>query len=80
MIRVEPAADNRALVVAAVDEEGTTVRQSLEQLDGDAAPRTRWLTWARLPGSEYTIVATVYGASGHVVASARVTMMIVARR
>lgn len=43
-IRVEPHAENRLLIVAAV-EGGEVVRRSDEQLDGDKAPRTRWIDW-----------------------------------
>ena len=80
MIRVEPRAENRALLVSAIDEDGLTVRQSLEQLDGDTAMRTRWLTWAHVPAGELAIVASVYASSSKPVATAKVTMQILARR
>jgi hypothetical protein len=80
MIRVEPLAENRALLVTAIDEDGLIVRQSLEQLDGDTAPRTRWLTWGRVPAGELAIVASVYASSSKPAATARVTMQILARR
>jgi hypothetical protein len=81
MIRVEPDPGNRALLVTATDEDGFVVRRSLEQLEGAASPRTRWLQWARVPPGALTVAASVYGGgSSTPLATAKVTMLIVARR
>lgn len=63
MVQVHPHADNRTLLVAALDGD-VAVRQSREQLDGESAPKTRWIEWKHgLPAGEYLVVAVVLGQS-----------------
>jgi hypothetical protein len=62
-IRVDPHADNRRLVLVAGDAL-SEVRRSEEQLDGNTAPRTRWVKWMGLPAGDWIIVAALYGVSG----------------
>ena len=77
-IQVDPQAENRALVLAAVDE-GVVVRSSREQLDGDKAPRTRWIVWQNgLPAGEYVLLAIVFNSQREV-ARASVPVTVLAR-
>src|SRR5262245_40072348 len=69
MIQVEPNVANRALIVSAV-EDGVAVRSSLEALDGDKAPKTRWVRWNRLPAGDLLLVATVFESKPSAVARA----------
>jgi len=78
MIRVEPDARNRWLIVAAM-EGGVAVRVSLEQLDGEDAAITRWLRWSSLPAGEFLIVAALKESGPHDVARAVWPMKILAR-
>lgn len=57
-IRVEPDVKNRALAVGIISPDFET--SSLEQLDGDKAPITRWVTYKDVPAGEYAVVAEVY--------------------
>jgi len=59
-IRVEPREGNRLLIVGAWEGD-TSVRTSLEQLDGEDSPRTRWVRWSRLAAGELEIRAYVFG-------------------
>lgn len=59
-VRVEPDPENRRLTLAAVQDD-VIVRRSDEDLDGAAAPRTRWVTWYPLPEGEFVLVAVVWG-------------------
>jgi hypothetical protein len=78
MVQVDPQAENRALVVAAVDE-GVVVRSTREQLDGVDAPRTRWIEWKYgLPAGEYMVVAVLF-SSQREVARASVPVTVLAR-
>ena len=77
-VQVAVHADNRWLVVAAVDD-GLVVRQSVEQLDGIKAPRTRWIRW-RLGAGELQIVAMLYEASEHAVARDTASIVVLSRR
>lgn len=61
-VRVEPDAENRLLVVMAVDGDDV-VRRSDEALAGADAPRTRWIRW-RLSSGELILQARVYGSAG----------------
>lgn len=63
-IRVERHADNRMLIIAAA-EDGMIVRRSDEQLDGTAAPRTRWID-LRFPAGDLMLAAILYDADGEV--------------
>lgn len=76
MVQVEPRDENRMLVLAAVDE-GGAVRSSREQLDGDRAPRTRWIVWQHgLPAGDYMVIAAVFNSQREVArASVPVTVM-----
>ena len=57
-IRVQPDPANRALTVGIVSAEFET--SSLEQLDGDRAPLTRWKEFRDIPAGEYVAIAEVY--------------------
>ena len=74
-IQIDPQSENALLVVAAVD--GDVVRRSREDLDGENAPRTRWIEWKHgLPAGEYTVLAIVYNSSREVArASAELSVM-----
>ena len=76
MVRIDPRAENRLLVLAAVDESGP-VRSTKEQLDGDSAPRTRWVEWKfGLPAGEYVILALLYSSQKEIArASVPVTVL-----
>lgn len=77
MVQVDPQAENRLLVVAAVD--GDVVRQSKEALDGESAPRTRWIEWKTgLPAGEYQVVAAVFDSTKEV-GRASVPLTVIAR-
>lgn len=62
-VRVEPRDVNRLLIVGAWDGD-TSIRTSLEQLDGADSARTRWLRWSRLSACECEIRAYVFGEGG----------------
>jgi hypothetical protein len=78
-VQVEPNPENRALVMAASDE-GMVVRQSVEQLDGDTARRTRWVTWQSLPAGELMLSATVITADRSVAGTSRRPITVLSRR
>jgi len=61
-VRVEPEAENRGLTVALHGDDYDT--SSYEQLDGDHAPRTRWVTFKDVPAGVYTVTAIVERAEG----------------
>jgi hypothetical protein len=63
-VRAVPAAVNRLLIVAAIDEYGTTVRRSDEDLAGDTARVTRRIDWDTFGEGSYTLVARVYDGAG----------------
>ena len=63
MVRVDPRADNRLLIVGAWDGD-TSVRTSLEQLEGEDSPRTRWIRWSRLSAGELELRAYVFTQKG----------------
>lgn len=76
-VQIEPHAENRLLVVAAVD--GDVVRQTKEQLDGDAAPRTRWIEWKHgIPAGEYQVIAVLYSQANEI-ARATVPLTVLSR-
>ena len=76
-IQIDPQAENAALVVAAVD--GDVVRSTREQLDGELAPRTRWIEWKHgLPAGEYTVVAVLFNSTREV-ARASTELSVMAR-
>ena len=76
-IQIDPQSENAALVVAAVD--GDVVRSTREQLDGESAPRTRWIEWKHgLPAGEYTVVAVLFNSSREV-ARASTELSVMAR-
>ena len=79
LVRVEPHKDNRALVMAVVDEDGFTVRRSVEQLDGDSVV-TRTVYWRSVPAGALTVVAALFESSERPVATARWQVQILARR
>lgn len=80
LVRVEPHKDNRALVMAVVDEDGFTVRRSFEQLDGEEAVITRRVVWRAVPAGALTIVAALFESSEQPVMTARWQVHILARR
>lgn len=57
-IRVEPDPANRALAVGVVGPDFET--SSLEQLEGDRAPITRWRTFTNVPAGEYEVIGELY--------------------
>lgn len=60
-VRVEPYPENRLLIIAALDASGEVVRRSDEQLDGESAPRTRWVRWrSGLPAGDLLVIAEVW--------------------
>lgn len=64
-IRVEPDPQNRALAVGIVSDGFST--SSLEELDGDRARITRWMSYPDVPAGEYQAVAEVAKADGSTV-------------
>ncbi len=80
MVQVEPHAENRALVLRVLDD-GFEARTSLIQLDGEKAWKTHRVEWQRVPyGEDMALVAMLYDDAGKVVASARRTITVLARR
>ncbi len=73
-VRVEQNQENRGLRLAAVDD-GLVVRSSYEQLDGDKAPRTRWVRWGQLPAGRITLVASVFDSTHEVARASRVIVV-----
>ena len=61
-VRVEPHPDNRALAVGIVGPDFET--SSLEQLDGDKAPITRWRDFKDVPAGEYQAIAHIVRVDG----------------
>lgn len=85
-VQVDPHAENRALVLAAVDtslERATledATRLTSEQLDGEHAPRTRWVEWKYgLPAGDYVVVAVLYSGIKNEIARASVPVTVLAR-
>jgi hypothetical protein len=60
--RVEPSADNRALVIEV--ESGSHYSSSEVPLQGEQAPRSRSMFLKNLPAGNYQVVATVRTATG----------------
>lgn len=60
-IRVEPDPANRALAVGIVGPDFET--SSLEQLEGDRAPITRWREFKDIPAGDYQVLSEVYRPS-----------------
>jgi hypothetical protein len=60
--RVEPSADNRALVIEV--ESGSHYSSSEVPLQGEQAPRSRSMLLKNLPAGNYQVVATVRTATG----------------
>ena len=60
-IRVEPNADNRLLVVVAIEGD-VIVRRSDESLAGPHAPITHWIHWVKLPVGSLGVMALVVDA------------------
>ena len=56
-VRVEPDPENRALSVAILSDSSET--SSLEQLPGDKARATRWVTYKDVPAGDYEAIAYV---------------------
>lgn len=77
-VRVEPHEENRGLTLAAL-EGGVVVRSSYEQLDGDKAPRTRWVRWGQLPAGRILLVAAL-SASNKEIARATRQIRVLSRR
>lgn len=63
-VRTEPHPMNRLLRVAVLDEVGTTVRSSDEDLDGDGARISRLIEWDSLDAGSYAILARIFDTSG----------------
>ena len=63
-VRVPRHPENRRLVLMAVDGDDI-VRRSDEQLEGEAAPVSRWVRW-RLPAGELTLIAAVFDGTREV--------------
>ena len=57
-IRVTPDTQNRALTIGLVSP--AFERSSLEQLEGERAPVTRWVEYKDIPAGDYAVVAEVY--------------------
>jgi hypothetical protein len=62
LARVEPDADNRALVIEA--DSADFYRSSYVQLDGKDAPRIYPLALNGIPAGEYTITVELLGTAG----------------
>lgn len=76
-VRVEPRAENRLLIVGAWEGD-TSIRTSLEQLDGEDSPRTRWVRWTRIAAGDLEIRAYVFTSKGQAGLDRR-PLMVVAR-
>lgn len=63
-VRTEPHPSNRLLRVAVLDEVGTTVRSSDEDLDGEGARISRLIEWDSLDAGSYAILARIYDEAG----------------
>ena len=61
-VRVEPDPQNRALAIGLVGPEFET--SSLEELPGDRARITRWVSYRDIPAGEYAVLAEVLRADG----------------
>ena len=73
-VRVEPDPQNRALTVGIDSADFST--SSLEQLEGDRAPITRWRTFTGIPAGEYEAIAELYRAPNEsVLARDRLTVL-----
>jgi hypothetical protein len=72
---VDPVSSNRALEVVA--ESDDFYRSSTIQLEGDRAPKTTTFQFRSLPPGEYEVRASVLGANGQPIASARAEAHIV---
>ena len=75
--RVEPSAENRALVIEV--ESGSHYSSSEVPLEGDQAPRSRSIFLKNLPAGEYQVVATLHTTSGPATI-ARNTFQVVSER
>jgi hypothetical protein len=75
--RVEPSADNRALVIEV--ESGSHYSSSEVPLEGDQAPRSRSMFLKNLPAGEYQVVATLHTTTGAATV-ARNTFQVVSER
>jgi hypothetical protein len=75
--RVEPSADNRALVIEV--ESGSHYSSSEVPLEGDQAPRSRSIFLKNLPAGEYQVVATLHTTTGAATV-ARNTFQVVSER
>lgn len=79
MVRVEPHPRNRALVLVAMDQDGVSARQSYEQLEGEASPRHRWLTWRSLPAGDYLLTAALFEDGDDIAAKDTARLHVLAR-
>jgi hypothetical protein len=80
VVQVEPHAKNRLLYVMIVDG-SEVVTSTLKQLDGEAAMRTWWISWSRLPaGDDMLIAATLFDSTGKAVARDTRRITVIARR
>jgi hypothetical protein len=68
-VRIEPSAENRALVVSA--NSSGFYRSSEIQLDGEHAPKTIEVEFREVPEGAYEIVAIVRDSAGHQRSAAR---------
>jgi len=76
-VRVDPRTEHRLLVVGAWEGD-TSLRTSLEQLDGEDSPRTRWVRWSRLAAGDLELRAYVFGEGGQL-GMARQKLQVLAR-
>jgi hypothetical protein len=80
VVQVEPHPNNRLLYVMIVDG-SEVVTSTLKQLDGEAAMRTWWISWSRLPaGDDMLIAATLFDSTGKAVARDTRRITVIARR
>ena len=64
-VQVEPHADNRAFILAAVDEGGAIVSRTFKPLEGADAARSWWIDWKEgLPAGELELVAILETTKG----------------
>lgn len=78
IVRVEPHAENRVLIVAAYDGD-IWVRRTDIQLEGEHARRTHYIDWRPLPAGELVILAVVLSGTKEV-ARATVPVTVTAMR
>jgi len=74
-VRIEPSADNRALMIVA--ETSDFYRSSQIQLEGDQAPRVVSVEYPNVPGGEYNVTGVLVNSMGQERATVRQTAHVV---